>query len=435
MSASLAACPSPSRSWTRLPLRPAAAPALFALSLGLFTALSCLVRDAPFHPLGTVGFFDLKVYRLSAAAVLQGRPLYAIRFPGNLGFTYPPFAGLALTPLRLLPVAADEVLVTALNAGLLVAIAWWALGLPSGPDRPAIDAERRRRLAWLAAAVGLWCEPVNSALGYGQIDVLIAALVVFDLTRRPGARGHGLAIGLAAGLKLTPLIFVAYLLLTGRLRAARNAALGFAATIAVGALVLPGDSLTYWTGAFLDTSRVSGRPGAGGGPADQSLRGLLLRALPGLPHHATAWLVLAALVACLGLTLAARAARRGDLALGFGLTAITGLLVSPVSWTHQWTLAMPGLLLLAVLPRSSWVRRGAVAGALAFIAGSYAIWVVIAEHRLGLHLDAFGEVAGNLYVIAGLVLLLGAAAGELRYARRARRPPAQDAPLIRSGRV
>ena len=40
--------------------------------------------------------------------------------------------------------------------------------------------------------------------------------------------------GLAAGVKLTPLIFVAYLALTGRLRAAAVAAGTFAVTVAAG---------------------------------------------------------------------------------------------------------------------------------------------------------------------------------------------------------
>ena len=48
-------------------------------------------------------------------------------------------------------------------------------------------------------------------------------------------------IGLAAGLKLTPAIFVAYLLVTGRRRAAATAAAAFAGTVAAGFAVLPAE--------------------------------------------------------------------------------------------------------------------------------------------------------------------------------------------------
>ena len=46
-------------------------------------------------------------------------------------------------------------------------------------------------------------------------------------------------------------------------------------------------------------------------------------------------------------------ARRGDEAWGFMLIALTGLLVSPVSWTHHWTIAVAGVWLLVV---ESWFQ-------------------------------------------------------------------------------
>ena len=63
---------------------------------------------------------------------------------------------------------------------------------------------------------------------------------------------HGIAIGVAAGVKLTPLIFIPYLLLIGRIRQAATAAGTFVATVLVGYAVLPRDSGTYWWhGLFL----------------------------------------------------------------------------------------------------------------------------------------------------------------------------------------
>ena len=65
-------------------------------------------------------------------------------------------------------------------------------------------------------------------------------MVAADLLRRhDGGRWQGLATGLAAGVKLTPLIFLAYLAITGRVRAAVTAAGTFVATVAAGFILLP----------------------------------------------------------------------------------------------------------------------------------------------------------------------------------------------------
>jgi hypothetical protein len=46
-------------------------------------------------------------------------------------------------------------------------------------------------------------EPVASTLANGQVNLLIAALVLADAALLRGRRGHGIATGLATGIKLT----------------------------------------------------------------------------------------------------------------------------------------------------------------------------------------------------------------------------------------
>jgi hypothetical protein len=100
---------------------------------------------------------------------------------------------------------------------------------------------RRSVLLPLAAAGALWLEPITATLGYGQINLVIALLIVGDLRRRDTARSKGALIGIAAGLKLTPLIFVPYLLFSRRARPAFVALGTFAAIIAVAYAALPCD--------------------------------------------------------------------------------------------------------------------------------------------------------------------------------------------------
>jgi uncharacterized membrane protein YgcG len=92
-------------------------------------------------------------------------------------------------------------------------------------------------------------------LTFGQVNLVLMAAVVVDLTR-PERRSSGVLVGLAAGVKLTPLVFVVLLLLVGRRGAAGRATLTFLATVAVGFVLAPGAAASYWTPGLLDADRV-----------------------------------------------------------------------------------------------------------------------------------------------------------------------------------
>ncbi len=81
--------------------------------------------------------------------------------------------------------------------------------------RPRLGATLLLSRAWL-----LWTEPVQRALFLGQVELVLMALVVWDLCQPDRRRWKGAATGLAAGIKLVPLLFIAYLLLTRRFRQA-----------------------------------------------------------------------------------------------------------------------------------------------------------------------------------------------------------------------
>ena len=61
-------------------------------------------------------------------------------------------------------------------------------------------------------------EPIRTTLVIDQINIVLLALVTWDLLRTKQSRWTGVGIGIAAGIKLTPLIFIPYLLLTKRFR-------------------------------------------------------------------------------------------------------------------------------------------------------------------------------------------------------------------------
>ena len=394
-----------------------------AVSFAAYLLIS-LANQQAVYPWGRLDFFDLRVYRGAARLVLGGGSLYQAPIWRWAPFTYPPFAAVVFTPLARLPLAVDEVVVTIFGVAAVFAVLALALRLPMADGEEAAEPQRcRSTMIPVAAAAALWLEPVTATLGYGQINLLIALLIVGDLSRRDAAKSKGALIGLAAGLKLTPLIFVPYLLFSRRRRAAIVALGTFAATVAIGYAALPGDTQRFWGDAlFLDSRRVGGCCI----PANQSLRGLILRLDPSFGNGRV--LAIAAVVGILGIALAVLAGRRGDEAMGFSLCAITGLLVSPVSWTHHWTLAVPALLLLGVRAYRKRSKAGIIAVGATLLVG-YSYLPKLMEKPAfssGLALPAGRTLASTSYVFIGLVALGLACVHETRLlvARPPRRRPA-----------
>jgi alpha-1,2-mannosyltransferase len=169
-------------------------------------------------------------------------------------------------------------------------VAYLSLGLAGRPAGLA-----RAAAAFAIAAVGLWLEPVAMTLFFGQINLVLLALVVGDLALPDRFKGKGIGIGLAAGIKLTPLIFIPYLLFTRRVKAAAVSALTFAVTVGLGFALLPHASAVYWGGQFA-------RPGSNHFHLDnQSLNGVILRLTHVGPHAHAYWLVAAVVIGIGGL--------------------------------------------------------------------------------------------------------------------------------------
>ncbi|MFF7748534.1 glycosyltransferase 87 family protein [Streptomyces sp. NPDC007971] len=352
---------------------------LLVVSLGSFTAL-CVLQRAPMA--------DLLVYRAEGAAVAHGGDLYGFTVTEwRLPATYPPFAAVLFVPTAWIPVAALKAVFLAGNVLLLAGLVALSARLASRPlSLP---------LLCTATALALWLEPVFQTLLFGQINLAIACLVLWDLTRAPRTRTRGLALGLAAGIKLTPAIFIAHLFLSGRRREAATATAAFTATVLLGALLLPSASAEFWTRRLYETGRV-GKPWI---VDNQSLQGLVARALHD-PAPGLAWALPAVAVAAAGLGLAARAREDG---LGILLTALTALLVSPISWSHHWVWCVP---LIALLLARSRPRLAALTAAL-FTART--LWLIPHAGDRDLHLPWWQQPLAAPYPLLALALLAGTA--------------------------
>ena len=327
-------------------------------------AIAYLTAIATHPAAATLKGFDLRVYLGGARQALShpGR-LYAWTYDGHPGikFTYPPFAALVFAAGLALPFWALTGLVTVasvLALGVTVAVAFRELGWRGAP---------RLGATLLVAGLALWTEPVQRALFLGQVEIVLMAVVTWDLCQPDGRRVKGAATGIAAGVKLVPLLFIVYLLLTRRFRQAAVATAAFAVTVLAGFTAFPSASVTWWLGGdFVQ----AGRTGFVGGQQNQSLRGALTRLAGSVNGAQPAWLIAAAAVALAGLAAAAFLHRRGQAFAGLMACALTALLVSPVSWDHHWVWLAPGLaLLIDAARRAVRGRRAAGRAAAARAAG------------------------------------------------------------------
>ncbi|MFI6846960.1 glycosyltransferase 87 family protein [Kitasatospora sp. NBC_00085] len=418
----------PLRALREAPRRPLLAVSAVAL-------LSLVVYAVVRHFVHT-SMVDMIVYRAEGAAVADGRDLYGLRVTEwNLPATYPPFAAMLFVPTTWFPVPFLRVAITLGNLGLLAVLTHLSFKLVGWPRR-----ELRPIGVILVTGAGVWLEPVFTTLRYGQINLALACLILWDLTRPDGRRSKGVAIGIAAGIKLTPGLFAVYLLLTGRIRAAFVAGFTFLGTFLIGALVLPDATWGFWTKYLYDSTRV----GKTEIVDNQSLRGAFARLLHTADPGTVATLG-AGLVAVAGLAVAAWASAssrwlpRAE-AWGVCCAAVTAALISPISWTHHWVWCVPVLALLACEAAVEQGRPAAVrkvrwraafgATLVAFL--SFAMWAAKPVGALVLHLSPLRQIPTSVYPLVGICFLL-AAALRIRARRRAAGAPLVRLPGQRAG--
>jgi len=179
---------------------------------------------------------------------------------------------------------------------------------------------------------------------------------------------QGVLIGLAAAIKLTPLIFVAYLAITGRRAAARTASISFLCATALTLAVTPRNSITYWTHDVLATQRIAQPLSAG----NEALHGLLPRLglfLPSLSMDLVSLVVLG-----LGLVIAGRVGRRFGTLPGLLVCASVGLIVSPISWTQHYVWIVPAICWV-VASQLQMIRKVFAVAVLVVVFGTEPTWL------------------------------------------------------------
>jgi alpha-1,2-mannosyltransferase len=412
----------------------------------LAAVLAVYVADLATHLSTMAAMRDLAVYRNGGLIVRhvapaydghRASPLYDWTGHNGVQFTYPPFAAVVFAVASVLSWTAMRWAMTLVSLAALGLSLWLVFGALGYQGRPRV----RLGATLGASALALLTEPVQQTLALGQVNLVLMLLVVVDLLTALDGRTrwwHGIGIGLAAGVKLIPLIFIPYLVLIRRYREAATATGVFAATVALGYAVLPKDSSRYWIhGLFLNANRIVFL----GTRGNQSLRGVLTRLAGSVTSGTAPWIATAILVVVVGLAVAAVLCRAGYPVAGMLACALTGLLALPLSWDHHWVWVAPAIALLAVLGARA---RGAVraawwvgAGAVVVVFGAWPQFWDLSQAGLtpaGLfwygpatyfatgdqpwyhefHWHGLQLLAGNSFVLAGLIGLAALCAAAFR---------------------
>jgi alpha-1,2-mannosyltransferase len=380
------------------------------------------------HGLGFGSYrIDLAVYRMGGHTWLHGGSLYGavLVTPAGLRlpFTYPPISAVIFSPLALLPMAAADTVLTVASIALAAVVLRVFLRRLAGPGAGSLWT-----VGWLLPGM-LLIEPVRSTLAYGQVNIVLMALVTVDCLAEKPRWPRGALIGLAAAMKLTPAAFVLFFLLRRDYRAAATAGISFAAATAVGFVLAGPDSMRYWTSTVFQSNRI----GAPSTAANQCIQAVLARAgldpqtLPGI----AAWLALSAFVVAMAWRGMRHAFAASQPCWALSLNAFAALLISPISWSHHWVWCVPALLTLADVG----VRRRHRL-ALAVAACGVVLFATAPQWWLGkfagpaLKWAAWQQALGSSYVLFAVLVLFLSARGQL-----IPRTPAAVLPGTSAGRM
>ena len=350
-------------------------------------------RLVPWQP----STIDLQVYVYGVKDMLASKDIFATTTPfWYLSFIYPPIAAILMIPLAFGPYVFWQVIWT---GGLV-----WA----QQSVLKRCGAPRGWRLGLLGIAVLLAVEPIRTTLGYGQVNTLLMALVIADLLPDPPDQPRripqGTLIGLAAAIKLTPALFVIFMFLIGKRRAAITAIISFAVFTGIGAILLFRETVVFFSGLSGGDTRTASPLYTG----NQSLLGVFFRL--GDPSRTTTLLGLAVagVLAVLGCVVAASWWQSNEKVFAVAIVGLTTCLASPLSWTHHyvWILPMAMAVLSTGVPR--WAR---------YVGGLWVVWVCMCLPLAVLpyggdrerQFDFLQQLVANLGPMLGVILLVGLA--------------------------
>lgn len=187
---------------------------LFSISMILLIAAASPIF------LRTNSEFDL-VFKTYAKLLLQGEDIY---HEGSV-FMYPPWMAFICIPFNSLPQWLSRLSWGTIN------IFFFYLAIDSAWKISKSVFASNEKFGWIAFIIGLICVTTYflNCLSHQQFDVIIAGTILFGCLQLSKAKdiNGGILLGVAAACKLTPLLFLPYLIYRFRWKATLAFAAGF----------------------------------------------------------------------------------------------------------------------------------------------------------------------------------------------------------------
>jgi alpha-1,2-mannosyltransferase len=280
----------------------------------------------------TGAFEDFSAYAQAAHAVAAGTSPYAYFNGGTLvmsGFDYPPFAAVLLRPLATLSQRWQE-------------LTWLWLSLAALVGGAVITARALLPSTWPRVRIGilvaLTFPPATYNLWHGQMNTVIFLMLALALSDY--LSGHrtrcGIILGVAAGIKLAPVVLLLVLIRRGWWRAALAGVAAGAGTLAIGVGAL-GWSVTrqYLTSVIPVLNRDNGWI------YNQTWNGVVNRLTahsvltvdsPSALLHGVATLLSVATVVLVLIAVSRRERTRAERGAEFACGVVAMLLVGAIAW-------------------------------------------------------------------------------------------------------
>ena len=318
---------------------------------------------------------DFGAYMTAARDLWHGQPLYATflhhPFPDATlrpAFIYPPAFAVLMAPLALIPTTVGAALWLLICQAALLA----SLVLVLRTGRPGSWAT----VALLCATFTFYPLWVDTIQGQANLPILllVTAGIVGTVRGRPG---WAAAIGVAAALKLTPLLLLGWLLVERRYREVAYMLGGLALVTVAGALIRLDDTVTFFTRVLPALARGTAFYG------NHSLGGLLARIFSPNPYT-DPWVSLpfeslVAGIAALSLFAWWLWQGRRDRGLAGAMAFLPLLpLISTVTWSHHLVILLPVIWVSIIsVARRNWPFRPTVTlAAIALLMSLLARWPI-----------------------------------------------------------
>lgn len=307
-------------------------------------------------PTPPLDFVDLDYYRAALRVVVSGQPLFA-------ALPYPPIAVLVIAPLGGVSVAVGNQLwtVASLIMAALLGFTLAARALQSRSGAAKLRLLEVLTSGSLVTILLLFSLPMASQLACGQVSLIVITLSFLDVAKVLPRKLQGIGVGIAGAIKLFPLIFIPYYLVTGQRRQAGVAAITFGVMTAIGFAIFPGDSWYFWShlgknDQFGDPTRTD----------NLSIHSMLIRWIPLVGNSAWGWVVVGALVAAVALWRARVQYLRGDQMAAALTVGAAAAVMPPIAWPHYQTWVILALLWL-IRSEKRWLQLFGGVGYLAYL--------------------------------------------------------------------